>query len=223
MFDERKKMNKFVKYCPSVWVVRSDELYEKGDIIEVQTGRGRFVEREIFKRLGEKNGSLFYSVIPIGKSFAEKKAEKYEEFAQRAEERATAWYEKSQEGREFLALAEPIKIGHHSERRHRALIDRNYRRMGNSVRESELAEEHKRKAEYWRGRQQEITLSMPESLEYFKAELEKAQQKYEGMKNGTIEREHSMSLSYARNKVKKLEKNLEIAKFLWGVDDENGN
>lgn len=219
MFDERKKMNKFVKYCPSVWVVRSDELYEKGDIIEVQTGRGRFVEREIFKRLGERNGSFFYSVIIVGKSFAEKKAEKYEEFAQRAEERAAAWYEKAQEGREFLALAEPIKVGHHSERRHRALIDRNYRRMGNSVRESELAEEHKRKAEYWRSKKEEINLSMPESLEYFKAELEKAQQIYEGMKNGTIQREHSMSLSYARNKVKKLEKNLNFAKFLWEADD----
>ncbi len=213
-------MNKFVKYCPKVWIVKSDELYKKGDIVEVQTGRGKFVEREIFKRLGEKNGSLFYSVIPIGKSFAEKKAEKYEEFAQRAEERAMAWYEKSQEGREFLALAEPIKIGHHSERRHRALIERNYKRMGNSVRESELAEERKRKAEYWRSKKEEISLSMPESLGYFKAELEKAQQIYEGMKNGAIQREHSMSLSYAGNKVKKLEKNLEIAKFLWEADDD---
>lgn len=38
---------------------------------------------------------------------------------------------------------------------------------------------------------------MPESIEYFEFKLEEAKMKHEGIKNGTIERSHSMSLQYA--------------------------
>ena len=43
------------------------------------------------------------------------------------------YYNASNEGKEFLSIGEPIKIGHHSEKRHRALIERNWNRMGKSV------------------------------------------------------------------------------------------
>ena len=56
---------------------------------------------------------------------------------------------------------------------------------------------------------------MPESVDYFEFELEKAKLKHEGMKNGTIEREHSFSLTYAKKEVNEMTSKLELAKRLW--------
>lgn len=117
--------------------------------------------------------------------------------------------------RRVLRLAEPIKIGHHSEHRHRALIERNWNRIGNAVKEQKIADEKARKAEYWKTKAEEINLSMPESLEYFTAQLEKAKAHQQGLKNGTIKREHSYSLTYATKAVKDLTAKLEIAQKLW--------
>ena len=73
-----------------------------------------------------------------------------------------------------------------------------------------------RKAEYWENKAQEITLAMPESIEYFSKKLEKAIAHHKGLKDGTIKREHSYSLTYANKEIKKLKKKVEIAKLLWG-------
>ena len=56
---------------------------------------------------------------------------------------------------------------------------------------------------------------MPESVEYFTAQLEKAKARQQGLKNGTIKREHSYSLTYATKAVKDLTAKLEIAQKLW--------
>ena len=56
---------------------------------------------------------------------------------------------------------------------------------------------------------------MPESLEYFAAQLEKAKAHQKGLKDGTIKREHSYSLTYATKAVKDLTQKLEIARVLW--------
>lgn len=125
------------------------------------------------------------------------------------------FYEQSQEGASFLALGEPIKIGHHSERRHRALIERNNSRMSKSVNEQNIADDYQRKADYWKKKGEEINLSMPESVEYFQFELEKATIKHKGLKDGTIERSHSYSLTYAKKAVNEATKKLEIARKLW--------
>lgn len=50
-------------------------------------------------------------------------------------------------GSEFLSLGEPIKVGHHSEKGHRALIERNWNRMEKSVEFAEKAKEAGQKAE----------------------------------------------------------------------------
>lgn len=44
----------------------------------------------------------------------------------------------------------------------------------------------------------------------------RAKAKHEGLKNGTIPRSHSFSLTYANKEVKEIQKKLEIAKRLWG-------
>jgi len=72
------------------------------------------------------------------------------------------------------------------------------------------------RAEYWERRKSIINLSMPESLEFYEFELEKAKAKHEGLKNGTIERGHSFSLTYAKKEVNELEIKIKTAKKLWG-------
>jgi hypothetical protein len=57
---------------------------------------------------------------------------------------------------------------------------------------------------------------MPESIEYYEFVLDGAQARHAGLKDGTIPREHSFSLAYANKDVREAEKNLELAKRLWG-------
>ena len=76
-------------------------------------------------------------------------------------------------------------------------------------------EQHESKADYWNRKANDINLSMPESLEYYELKLEEAKAKHEGLKNGTIERSHSFSLTYANKDVKELEKKIKLAQRLW--------
>ena len=180
-------MNKFKKYCPNVWVAECEEEYEKGDIIQLETKYGKEVECEVYNLVLQKDDKYFYSIV-------------------RTDEQSYA----------FLSLGEPIKVGHHSEKRHRALIERNWKRCEKAVELADKAAEQKSKAEYWETKTKEITLAMPESLEYFSARLEKAVEYHKGLKDGSIPRSHSYSLAYANKDVKELKIKVEIAKKLWG-------
>ena len=57
--------------------------------------------------------------------------------------------------------------------------------------------------------------------EYEKGEiigqLEKATAYHQGLKDGTIERRQSFSLTYAKKDVNELKKKVEIAELLWGT------
>ena len=211
-----KKVNKFKKYCPNVWVAECDDEYEKGDIIELETKYGKDVECEVYNLIAEKDGKYYYSIVRLDEPYAQRKAEKYKNSVVNSMAKSNQYYEASNEGREFLSLGEPIKVGHHSEKRHRALLDRNWNRMEKSVEMANKAEEAERKAEYWENKANEITLAMPESLEYFTWKLEEAVTIHEGLKYGTIERSHSYSLTYAKKEVNELKKKVKIAELLWG-------
>lgn len=209
-------MATFKKYCPNVWVAECDEKHNKGEIITLETQYGKEVYCEVYNLVAEKNNKFYYSIVRLEElSYAERKADKYRNSQALHEAKSHEWHEKSQEGAEFLRLAEPIKIGHHSEHRHRALIERNLNRIGNAVKEEKIADERARKAEYWEAKAEGINLLMPESLEYFSKQLEKAKTRQQGLKNGTIKREHSYSLTYATKAVKDLTAKLEIAQKLW--------
>lgn len=209
-------MATFKKYCPNVWVAECDEKHNKGEIIALETQYGKEVYCEIYNLVAEKNNKFYYSIVRLEElSYAERKADKYRNSQALHEVKSHEWHKKSQEGAEFLRLAEPIKIGHHSEHRHRALIERNWNRIGNAVKEEKIADERARKAEYWEAKAEEINLSMPESLEYFSKQLEKAKARQQGLKDGTIKREHSYSLTYATKAVKDLTAKLELAHKLW--------
>lgn len=217
--------NTFTKYCPNVYVAKCQQEYQRGDIITLETKYGKEVECEVHNHLGQTNdGFNLYSITRTdgfnSQARAAAKAERLEGYAANAEKRSTAYYEASQEGRDFLSLGEPIKIGHHSERRHRRLIERNWERMGKSVAESERAKDYERRAEYWADKANKIDLSMPESLAYFEFELEKARKKHQYLKDTPEARSHSMSLQYANKAVKELEDKVRTAIRLWGDEDD---
>lgn len=118
--------------------------------------------------------------------------------------------------KDFLSLGEPIKVGHHSEKRHRKAIDDAWNNMGKSVEFSDKAAEHERIAKYWEEKANTINLSMPESIDFYEHKLEKAKEYHEGLKSGKYPREHSYSLAYAKKAVNEAKKNYELAKKLWG-------
>lgn len=211
-----EKMNNFRKYCPNVWVAECDDEYEKGEIIELETKYGKKVECEVYNFLGMLNDRYLYSIVRLDESYADRKAEKYSNAAAKNQEKSEAKFKADEEGREFLILGEPIKVGHHSEKWHRGLIERNWKRTGQAIEFSNKAEEQKRKAEYWEKKAKEITLAMPESLEYFNEKLIKAIAFHKMLKENPEKRGHSYSLTYARNDMNDLKKKVQVAEKLWG-------
>lgn len=213
-------MNVYYKFCPNVFIAKCTEQHEKGETILLETKYGNEHECIVFNKIGERDGFFYYSIVRSDgynvQERAKAKAERLKQWAESANKKSEQYFEDSHEGRYFLVLGEPIKVGHHSEKRHRALIERNWNRMGKSVELSERAEQHESKAAYWERKANDINLSMPESTEYYGFELEKAIAKHKGLKDGTIKREHSFSLTYANKEVKELTKKVELAKKLWG-------
>ena len=82
-------MNKFIKYCPNVWVAECEEECKKGDLIFLETKYGKQVECEVYNFLGySRNKKRVYSVVRTEeKSYAERKAEKYSDYALKLYER----------------------------------------------------------------------------------------------------------------------------------------
>eukprot|EP01029_Cantina_marsupialis_P030386 TRINITY_DN8216_c0_g1_i5.p1 TRINITY_DN8216_c0_g1~~TRINITY_DN8216_c0_g1_i5.p1 ORF type:complete len:218 (-),score=25.55 TRINITY_DN8216_c0_g1_i5:126-779(-) len=216
-------MNTYKKFCPNVFIAKCEEEYKKGDTIIVETRRGKENECIVHNFIGytgTKENPLYCYSITRADGFncqerAKKKAEKLNGYADNAKVRSDNWREKSNEGKDFLVLGEPIKVGHHSEKRHRALIERNWNRMSNSMNELDKSKAYEERAKYWESLTNVINLSMPESLEFFKIQLEEATEYHKGLKDGTIQRTHSYSLTYAKKKVNELKKKYEIAVKLW--------
>jgi hypothetical protein len=209
----------YVKYCPNVFLAKCSEPHEKGEVIEVQ-GKYNAHQCLVHNLVLEKDGFWYYSITREdgfnAQERAKRKAERLNGFAANAEKRSDQAYEASKECAEFLSLAEPIKVGHHSEKRHRALIERNNNRMAKCVEESRKAEEYARRAAYWEAQEGKITLAMPEAIDYYAHKLEKATAYHAGLKDGSIPRPHSMSIQYANKAVKDAKKNLDTAIVLWG-------
>jgi hypothetical protein len=212
-------MNHYTKLFPNVYVAKCTGMHEKGDVIILTTKYGKEHECTVFNILKKDDSFFYYSIVRTDgfnfQEYTKKKAERLQSWALSAEKKSDKYYEASNEGKEFLVLAEPIKIGHHSEKRHRALIERNWNRMGKSIEFSKQAAQYESRADYWLRKSNEINLSMPESLEMWEYKLEEAKEKHEGLKSGKYPREHSYSLTYAKKAVNEAEKNLKIAKLLW--------
>jgi hypothetical protein len=145
-------MNTFAKYCPNVWLAKCEQEHTKGEIIQVANKYGQQRDCEVHNLVVKNSTGYYYSVTRCDgtnrQTYAEKKAAKYQAWAESQRAKSDEWAAKSMEGRDFLSLGEPIKVGHHSESRHRALIDRNHQRMGKSIEAEEAAKNHSHKAAY---------------------------------------------------------------------------
>ena len=213
-------MNTYAKYTANVWVAKCTEKHEKGSVIQVANKYGKENASIIFNLVYWDENHFYYSIVREDgfnvQEWAKRKAERLNNAASNAENKSTKYYQASHEGSDFLKLAEPIKVGHHSEKRHRALIDRNYNRMGKCVEFSDKAKEYESRAAYWESRTEIVNLSMPESIEYFEFQLQKATKEHEDLKSGIVEKSHSFSLTYAKKRVNEMTKNLKTAVILWG-------
>ena len=216
-------MNTYRRYCPNVFVAQCEEKHEKGDTIMVETKYGKENECIVHNFVGytgtKEKPMYCYSITRTdgynNQERAKSKVEKLNNWADNANKKGSDWQEKSNEGKDFLALAEPIKVGHHSEKRHRALIERNWNRMSNAMEEYKKADTYRERTAYWESMANKIDLSMPESLEFFEIQLEEAKEYHQFLKDNPAERPHGMSLSYASKKVKDLKSKHETAVKLW--------
>ena len=213
-------MNTYSKFAANVFVAKCPEMHEKNEVIELTTKYGSTHDCIVFNLVGrDREGNFYYSIVRADgynvQERAKAKAERYQNWANAAESKSTQYFEASQEGRDFLSLGEPIKVGHHSEKRHRALIDRNWNRMSKCVEETKKAEAHESKSDYWAKKANDINLSMPESIEFWEYKLEEAKEQHQMYKDFPEKRQHSFSLTYAKKAVNEAEKNLLTAKKLW--------
>ena len=216
-------MNTYKKYCPNVFVAQCEEKHEKGDTIMVETKYGKENECIVHNFVGytgtKEKPMYCYSITRTdgynNQERAKSKVEKLNNWADNANKKGSDWQEKSDEGKDFLSLAEPIKVGHHSEKRHRALIERNWNRMSNAMEEYKKADTYRERTAYWESMANKIDLSMPESLEFYEIQLEEAKEYHQFLKDNPAERPHGMSLSYASKKVKDLKSKHETAVKLW--------
>lgn len=212
-------MNTYHKLCPNVFLAKCDAKHEKGETILVTTKYGKENKSIVFNLIFERDGSYYYSIVRADgfnvQEWAKRRAERRREWAASAERKSDEYYKASNKDADFLSLGEPIKIGHHSERRHRKAIDDAWNNMGKSVEFEEKAKEHERAARYWDEKADVINLSMPESIDYYEHKLEEAKEYHAGLKSGKYPREHSYSLTYAKKAVNEAQKNFDLAKKLW--------
>lgn len=211
--------NTYHKFVPNVFLAKCPEKHEKGSVINVTTKYGKENPSIVFNLIAEKEGYYYYSIVREDgfntQEYAKRKAERKIQAQQNAEKKSTEYYNKSNKDRDFLSLAEPIKIGHHSEKRHRKIINEAWNNMGKSVEFQKKADSYNGSINYWESRVNDINLSMPESLEFYEYQLKKAKEKHEFYKNNPDKREHSFSLTYAKKEVNEITKKLKLAKRLW--------
>lgn len=216
-------MNTYHKYAPNVFLAKTQEQYNKGDTIIVTSQYWKETEHIVHNFIwkGKDWVSFFYSITRAdeltAQDFANRKAERLASYQENALKKSDDYWRASHEWSEFLSLAEPIKIGHHSERKHRNLIERNRNRMDKSMELQKKADSYTDRIAYYEEKANQINLSMPESIRYFQYKLDKAKRIHQGMKDGSIPRAHSYSLTYANKEVKEMQKNLDLAIKLWGT------
>lgn len=202
-----------------MFLAKCDAKHEKGEVINVTTKYGKENESIVFNLMFERDGFYYYSIVRADgfnvQEWAKQRAERRRAWAESAERKNKEYFDKSNKDRDFLSLAEPIKVGHHSEKRHRKAIEDAWNNTGKAVAFSDKATEHESKAEYWDKRANTINLSMPESVDFYEHKLEVAKEYHEGVKSGKYPREHAYTLTYAKKAVNEAQKNFDLAQKLW--------
>lgn len=130
-------MNTYSKYCPNVWVAKCSEKHEKGETIILTTKHGKENECIVWNLIYERDGFFYYSITRAdgfnSQERAKAKAERYEEWADKARQRSDEAFERSNNAVAGIPLGQPILVGHHSEGMHRAAIKKSWAAMDKSV------------------------------------------------------------------------------------------
>lgn len=212
-------MNTYAKYTANVFLAKCTEKHDKGEIIPVTTKYGKENDSIVFNLIFERDGFFYYSITRADgfntQEWARRRADRLQNAARTAEAKSDEYYKKSHQTIDQIPLGQPILVGHHSEARHRRDLDKSWNAMGKSVELSHKAEALEDRADYWEKRAEDINLSMPESLDFFELKLAQARKLHEGLKDGSIPRAHSYSLTYAKKEVNELENKLKTAQKLW--------
>ena len=199
----------FTKFAPCAWVIGCDEKLEAGDIVTVETKRGKRVECTIYKRMGwsKRKGVFLHSYTRAdgitNEQVALNKAERRRQWQQSREDKSDGTFQRADEIFSPLKglMGQPILVGHHSEKRHRKLLDNHDSAMRKAFEHKDEAKKHEWKAEYWERQAEKIDLSQPKSLAQFNDLLEVAEethtankQKSRELKKATkgIERGHNV-------------------------------
>ena len=213
-------MNTYKKYCPNVYVAKCEDRHEKGEVIPVETRNGKVNDSIVYNLVAEIDGFFYYSIVRDDgfniQERARRKAERFNDWAGSAELKSDQYYERSNADNEFLSLGEPIKVGHNSEKWHRKTIKNACDNMYKCVEFDRKSKQHLNKAKYWEGKENDINLSMPKSIDFYRFKMEEAKNKHEGLKEGTIPRTHSYSLTYAKKALNTAKKHFETSQKLWG-------
>ena len=112
----------------------------------------------------------------------ESKVEKREQWAASRRAKADMEYEKADlsEEKTGIPFGQPILVGHHSEGRHRRMIDRAHRAMDRCAENNQMAKEHEHKAEGLRSQLANTIFSDDENaVEALEAKIEKLEKERE--------------------------------------------
>jgi len=80
---------------------------------------------------------------------AKLKAERYSAYSGNATKKSDEFHNKAHKDDNFPSLGEPIKVGHHSESRHRKIIEQSYSNVDKCVEYDEKSKEYDNKSSYW--------------------------------------------------------------------------
>ena len=217
--DNSQLQNQLIKY-KTVFILKSLNLYNKNDVVTLQTEKGEIVEIIIFKFLQVKNGFHYYS-------YTRKDSLNKKEYMKNKIKQRKSWISlNEQKKQEFLNQANE-KITKIKEREgqpvHQNEKNRFYKTIksidsafNNVTKQDEKIKNHSNKINSLEERIENVLmLDTPESVKIVNLKLNEAKEYYQFLKDNKEAREHSYSLNYARNKVKDLELKAKLVNFLW--------
>lgn len=212
-------MENIFKKISGVFLMESDNAdFKHLDETEIKTKYGKVIEVIVWKKIGSKDGKNYYSVIRgdgLNRSaWLAKKAERRLATAEKLKQKSDEYYDKSRKDHDFLVLGEPIKVGHHSEKRHRRAIEEAQNNMSKSCLAANKAREYEFKAETLQHRlEKEINLDTPESVGLLVERLEYLERQRQDLKNDN--ETAPCQLKNLGANIRRYRERLETAKKLW--------
>jgi hypothetical protein len=217
-----KMENTFKKYTSGVYCIQSDnECLEHGESVIVTTRRGKEVDCIIWKKLFTKNDTTYYSYVrEDGFNRSErlkKKAERVKNRVEKLNSKSDEYYEKSNKDRDFLCLAEPIKVGHHSEKRHRKAIEnaQKYATLSYQAHDEAKQQEHKIDTLSYKA-DSDINLDTPECLEQLKHKVATLEKQRQDLKDS--KQYETWQLKNLGSNIRRYKQRLETAVKLWDLE-----